>query len=404
MSIETVRLSQVIAAPAAEAYRALTRSLVMREWMSDGAVMDARPGGHLYFWWHSGYGAMGRFTALQPDRRVAFTWLGQGEPGATQVEVDLAPSSDGVEVILSHGGFGAGDAWGEAHRASLHGWTEGMENLKSVLETGEDLRLVRRPVLGIHLDELNAAIAARLGVPVTEGLRLSGVVAGMGAEQAGLKTDDVIVTLAGRPTLDYPSLVAALGSHRGGDRVEVVFYRGNDRRIADMVLSSRPHPPVPPAAAELAAAVRQANAAARGELASALANVSDELAARRPAPGEWNALEVLAHLISHERELQTWITDLLCDDERWSDRFENTEIVPARITAIARAYSRLAEMVDALHRSQEETADMLAALPPEFVAHRGTYWRLGRTLLGDAYPSSHVQEHAAQIRAAVAAA
>lgn len=48
MNTETVRLTQSIAAPAAEAYRAFTRSLTVREWMSDGAVIDARPGSHLY--------------------------------------------------------------------------------------------------------------------------------------------------------------------------------------------------------------------------------------------------------------------------------------------------------------------------------------------------------------------
>ncbi len=404
MSTEAVRLTQDIAAPAAEAYRAFTRSLVVREWMCDGAIIDARPAGHLIVAWNSGYRAMGEFAALQPGRRVAFTWLGRGEPGATQVEVDLTPSGDGVEVTLAHSGFGAGDAWLEARRASQRGWTAGMENLKSVLETGEDLRYVRRPLLGVHLDELDAGVAARLGVPVSEGTRLSGVVPGLGAEQAGLQCDDVIVALAGQPAANYLSLITALDSHRAGDRVEVVFYRGSERRAAEMVLSRRHVPTIPATPAELAEAVRRANAEVRAELASALANVSDVQAAHRPAPGEWNALEVLAHLISHERELQTWITDLLCDDERWGDRFENTEVVPARISAIARAYPRLAEMVDALHRSQYEKLDMLAALPPEFVAHRGTYWRLGFALLEDAQPSSHVQEHAAQIRAAVAAA
>ena len=402
MSDEAVRMTQRIGAPAAEAYRAFTRSLAVREWMSDGAVVDARPGGHFYFWWHSGYHAMGTFTALQPERHAAFTWQGRGEPGATQVEVDLVPSGDGVEVTLTHSGFGVGDAWQGARRASRDGWTTGMENLKSVLESGEDLRLVLRPMLGINLDEFNAGIAARLGVPVTEGTRLSGVIAGMGAEQAGLQRDDVIVTIAGRPAGDYPSIVAALGPRRAGDRVEVVFYRGGERRTIEMVLSQRPLPAAPATPAGLAEAVRKGNAASRAELATVLANVSDEQAARRPAPGEWNALEVLAHLIAHERELQIWIADLLCDDERWSDRFENTEVVPARITATARAYPRLADMVEALRRSQEETTDMLAALPAAFVAHRGTYWRLGRTLLEDAHPGSHVQEHAAQIRAAVA--
>ena len=61
-------------------------------------------------------------------------------------------------------------------------------------------------------------------------------------------------------------------------------------------------------------------------------------------------------------------------------------------------------MVGALRGSQEEIADMLAALPAEFVAHCGTYWRLGRSLLESVQPPNHIEEHTAQIQAAIAAA
>jgi len=401
MNTEAVRLTQAARTSVAEAYRAFTRSLVLREWMCDGAVADVRPGGHLHVWWHSGYYATGEFTALEPERRVAFTWLGRDEPGATAVEVVLTPLPEGVELVLTHDGFGAGEAWDKVRAASRDGWTEGMENLKSVLETGQDLRYVLRPMLGIYADEFNAQIAARLGVPVSAGLRLGGVVPGLGAEQAGLQADDVIVSLAGQPVSDYPSLAAALGPRRAGNRIQVAFYRGSERRTTEMTLSRRPIPPVPAAPGELAEAVRQANAAAFASLERVLEGASDEQASRRPAPGEWNALETLAHLVAHERELQIWIADLLCDDERWSDRYENTEVVPARLAAIVRAHPRLADMVAALRRSQGETADMLAALPAEFVAHRGTYWRLGRSLLESVQPPNHIQEHTAQLQAAI---
>ena len=211
----------------------------------------------------------------------------------------------------------------------------------------------------------------------------------------------MIVSLAGQPVGDYPSLAAALGPRRAGDRVEVAFYRGSERRTTEMTLSRRPIPAVPATPGELTEAVRQANASAYTELARVLEGASDEQACRHPAPSEWNALEVLAHLVAHERELQVWIADLLCDDERWSDRFENTEVVPARLAAIVRAHPRLADMVAALRRSQEEIADMLAALPAEFLAHRGTYWRLGRSLLESVQPPNHIQEHIAQIQAAI---
>jgi hypothetical protein len=117
-----------------------------------------------------------------------------------------------------------------------------------------------------------------------------------------------------------------------------------------------------------------------------------------------HTLKVLAHLIAHPREAQAWIAGLLVDDERWSDRFDNTEVVPARIAAITSEYQSIAQLVDLLKRSQAETAHMLAALPEAFVAHRGTCWRLGRSMLEDVQPPNHIQEHTEQIQAALALA
>jgi uncharacterized protein YndB with AHSA1/START domain len=405
MSSETLRFTRIMKAPRTEAYRAFTRSVALREWLSDGAVVEARPGGHLYLWWHSGYYACGEFLGLDPGKSVAFTWHGRGEPGPTQVDVTLeARDGDDLLVTVAHSGFGTGAVWDRVRDEAAQGWQSGLENLASVLETGQDLRYVRRPLLGIYLDEFTPEIAARLGVPSSEGIRLSGTVEGMGAQQAGLQKDDVMVAMAGQTVSDYPGLVRALGPHRAGDRVAVEFYRGAERRTTEMQLSGRVIPEVPPTPAALAAAFQEGYAASLSELERVLDGVGEGEASHRPAPGEWNTLEVLAHLIAHEREQQTWITDLLCDDERWSDRFENTEVVPARIAAIVNAYPTLGQAVDALRRSQGETVHMLAALPAEFVAHRGTYWRLGRSMLEGLQPPSHLQEHIEQIQAAVASA
>jgi len=402
MSSQTVTVKRTVNAPPSEAYRAFTRAIALREWMCDVATTDVRVGGRVYFWWNSGYYTSGEFTALEPNKALAFTWHGRGEPGATQVQVSFTPTEGGTEVTLTHSGFGAGPEWVEPRQDSEHGWGIGLENLQSVLETGQDLRLVRRPMLGINLDEFNAEIAAKLGVPVRDGIRLAGVLEGMGAQAAGLQKDDVLVSLGGKPATDFPTLVNALQDRRAGDTVEVVFYRHGEKKVVPMKLSPRPIPEVPPTPAALAEAMRQAYADFQTELAACLAGITEAEAAHHPAPGEWNALETIGHLIAVERENQTWITDLLNDDERWSDRFENPTAVPARVGATAAAYPTLAALAEELQHSQAEVVAMLAALPPEFVAHKGSFWRLGQNLLQQ--PLDHVREHCAQVRAAVQAA
>ena len=401
MTTQALEFNRMVGAAPAQVYRAWTRAVALREWLCDTAIADARPGGRVYFGWNSGYWAAGEYTTLEPDQRVAFTWQGKGEPGSTQIEVAMQAAGDGTAIKLVHRGLGDGPAWDAMREEAAAGWQGGLENLASVLETGQDLRFTRRPMLGILLDEFNAEIAARLDVPVTEGTRLSGVVEGMGAQRAGLQKDDVLVSMGGKPTTNWPELTHALQGRHAGDVVTVEFYRGGEKLAVEMPLSQRPIPAVPATPPALAGAVQALNATTLTELAACFEGVSEAAARRRPAPGEWSGLDVLAHFVASERETQTWITDLLNDDERWSDRFENPTNVPARIDALVQVYPTAEAMLELLRRSQAETVAMLADLPPAFVAHKGSYWRLGRDLLTEL--DEHVQEHAAQIRAAIAA-
>lgn len=402
MTTQTLEFTREINATPAEAYRAWTRSMVLREWLCDAAIAGARPGGRMYLGWNSGYYTAGEFTAAEPDRRLAFTWHGKGEPGQTQVEVTLHASGAGTRVHVAHGGLGAGPEWDGMRGEAAKGWQESLENLASVLETGQDLRFTRRPMLGILIDEFTAEIAARLGVPVTEGTRLSGVMQGMGAQAAGLQKDDVLVSMDGKPATNFPELAYALQGRYAGDVVRVEFYRGSEKLSAQMALSHRPIPEVPGSPQALAGAVHTLNEAAFAELAACFEGVSAAAASRRPEPGEWSGLDVLAHFVAAERETQTRITDLLNDDERWSDHLDNPTNVPARIESLVQIYPTAEAMLDLLRRSQAETVAMLADLPPAFVAHKGTYWRLGRDLLTEL--DEHVHEHSDQIRAAIAAA
>lgn len=402
MATNILEFRQEVTATPAGVYRAFTRAIALREWLCDGATTDARIGGRCFLWWNNGFYASGAFTALEPDRRVAFTWQGKGEPAETRIEVTIAATGEGAAVTLTHGGLGDGPEWDAMRREVAQGWQRGLENLRSVLETGQDLRFTRRPMLGIILDDFNADIAARLGVPVTEGSRVASTVDGLGAQRAGLQKDDVVVSIGGRPATNWPEITTALLGHQAGDVVTVEFYRGAEKLSADMTLSPRPLPEVPTTPQALAEAVQAFNIQIASELRACLEDATEEEASRRPAPNEWSALEVAAHFVLTERETQTWITDLINDDERWSDRYENPTNVPARIAALTGMYPTIEAMLELLKRSQAETVGMLALLPPSFVAHKGSYWRLSRDLL--AQTMEHLHEHTAQIRAALAAA
>lgn len=399
MATQVLKFKRTVNAPPAEVYRAFTNATALREWLCDAAQADPRKGGRVHLWWNVGYYTTGEYTALVPNRKVAFTWRGRSDPDATSVQVSLAAKNGATRVTLAHAGVGAGKAWAATAQGLAHEWAKNLENLQSVLEAGHDLRLTLRPLLGISIGEFSAEIATRLGVPVREGLRLDGVVEGLGAHVAGLQKDDVIVSLAGKKVAGWPTMAAALRAHRAGDEVKVVFYRGAEKRAVAMKLSPRPMPEVPAAAAALAEAVRKQYSEVDLELARCFERVSEDEAARRPAPGEWSAKEIIAHLIIGERDTHAWIAELIGGQERWSDSFIGNDL--SRHSATAAVYAILPALLEELKRNEAETVAMLTALPPEFVARKGSYWRLGYSLLSLA---DHTREHFGQIRAAIEAA
>ncbi len=397
---DTLTYEQSFAVGPADLYRAFTSSTALREWLCDTATTSPRLNGHLFVGWNDGYYATGHFTELLANRAVCFTWQGRGEPRPTRVHVAIEPSDQGAHLRLEHSGIGQGPEWGDKVAEFDRAWRRSLENLNSVLTSGEDLRVTRRPMLGVLLAAFDADDATRLGVPMAEGVRLSGVVPGLGAANAGLAQDDVIVGIDGRPTPDVAALRGALQGRQVGDTVTVAFYRGGARHELPMTLSGRDIPDIPDSAPELLARVAERYARDEAALDAALDGVSDLEASFRPGLEAWNVMQVMAHLIQGERYNQQWISELLGDLEASYDSDAANQEV--RLNATIHAFPTLADMVAEWQRLNAETLALIAALPEEFVRRRRTSWRLARTLLDESY--SHVSDHLSQIVAAVAAA
>lgn len=396
---QDLKFKQTIDTSPAEAFHAFTNSTALREWLCDAAMVDLRKSGRIHLWWRDNYHTTGEFTALAPDRKVAFTWRGSADPGVTRVQVSFAAKKGRTVVTLTHAGVGAGKAWAATRAGLQHEWVASLENLKSVLETGHDLRFTLRPMVGINIGDYNAEIARRLGVPVTEGIHLDGTHERMGAYAAGLRKDDVLVGLAGKKLTDWASLAAALQSHRAGDEVKVAYYRGPEKRTTLLKLSARPMPEIPATAEGLAQAMRKIYAESDAEIAHLFDGVTEEEAACEPAPGEWSAKEVLCHLIVGERDQQAWIGYLLGGHEPWWDKWGGN--IRQRHTAVMAVASSVSDFLEMLKHHELETVAMLAALPADFVARKGSYWRVAYNLL---QTTDHNSDHVRQIRETIEAA
>jgi len=399
MSSQTLSFTQLVKTSPESVYDAFTNATQLREWLCNVATVVPRPGGRIYLWWNSGYYTSGEFTLTKSGKEVTFSWHGRGEPAPTQVQVTFKAQDGGTLVSLDHTGMGAGDEWTQTISEMEKGWKTSLKNLASVQETGEDLRFVLRPMLGIILDEFNPEIAKRLGMPTSEGIRLSGTVEGMGAKSAGLQADDVIVSMGGIETINGSSLDNVLNAHRAGDDIEVVFYRGGEKKSVMMELSRRPIPDIPPTAKELSDGAEILYNEIKSMMDEFLEGVTEEEASFKPAPNEWSVKGNLAHFIQGERFFQQYIAELVDGYERFADDYGGNS--DAFIEATIAAYPTIKEMVKEYKSNMAETLYFLANLPDEFVARKGAYWRLAYDLLQDPY---HFTAHLEQMQAALDAA
>lgn len=395
---QSVKIKSVVHATGQEIYDAFTHAGALCEWLCDVAEADAHPGGRLYLWWNSAYYASGEYTVLLPGERIEFTWHGRNEPGLTQVSVSLKPIEDGnTQIILTHSGMGSGKVWRNTTREFSRGWKKSLENLRSVMESGIDLRFANRPMIGLSgVEEVDAAKAESLSLAVSEGILITGVVDGLGAQAAGLQKGDVLVRLGGKKINTYASLVKVMQPHQAGDTLKATFYRGEEKNKCKIKLSMRPLPSIPGSAEALADAVQANHAQINSRLQECCKNVDEETASRPLIEGEWSIKENLAHLIAVERDIQVWITSLIEGQEITNIYHSN---LTTRLTAMRSAYPTAQNLLEELDRSQTETVALLRILPPELVARKGSFWRIGNSVLEN---HDHSIEHIDYISANLA--
>jgi uncharacterized protein YndB with AHSA1/START domain len=140
----TLRIQRTYRAPARAVFDAFTSPEVMRrwwrperEWETSEAEVDLRVGGAVRVVMRdpaadAEYGGGGRYTEVDPPRRLAFTWLWDDNTTRTLIEIDF-DERDGVTVVrFTHRGL-----WDEeAVRSHEGGWNGAFDNLEDALEAG----------------------------------------------------------------------------------------------------------------------------------------------------------------------------------------------------------------------------------------------------------------------------
>ncbi|HEX9676159.1 MAG TPA: SRPBCC domain-containing protein [Anaerolineales bacterium] len=390
---------RVIPAPAEEVFYAFSTEQGWRDWLCQSARFRPLSGRSFQLAWNSGWFAAGSILTLERPNKVELSWHGPGDPATSRVSIGLLEKKGGTEVEIRHAGLGEGEAWERARAEVQKGWEVGLENLESIFKTGEDLRFVRRPMLGIWMNDFSKEIAEEIGVPVTQGARIDRPVEGMGAERAGLQHDDVLVEMDDKPVRGFSDLGTVLQGHRAGDTIPVTFYRGREKMTLPMELSRRPIPQVTLDPGDLAKKLTEIYAEFRGELEQLFAGVSEEQAGFRPSPDGWSAKDTLAHLIEGEYRNLDVIQDAMQDIEReFADEGGN---VRERLEAMQVSAPTSAALRAELENRQRETVHFLQHAD-KLKRRKGVMWRLAVNWLET--PLGHERGHMEQMKAAIQAA
>ncbi len=112
--------------------------------------------------------------------------------------------------------------------------------VQKVIKDLRDFGVVQRGILGVFIDEMSSKLAAELELDAVEGVYITRVTPGSGADDAGLKKGDVIIGINGIKTKTLPEMQEQLGRFRPGNAIDIEYIRKGKARIAtDVLLKSK---------------------------------------------------------------------------------------------------------------------------------------------------------------------
>jgi S1-C subfamily serine protease len=127
-----------------------------------------------------------------------------------------------------------------------------IDTAKDVLPELRTSGEVKRAYLGVSSAEVDSQIARDLKLPTARGALVQSVVRGGPADDAGLRGGrrqtssglqaggDLIVKVGDQEISDPGQLADAIGKLKPGEKVRVEYFRGDQRRSAQVKLAERP--------------------------------------------------------------------------------------------------------------------------------------------------------------------
>jgi S1-C subfamily serine protease len=172
-----------------------------------------------------------------------------------QTDAAINPGNSGGPLLDANGrviGINSQIATGGSQGSVGIGFAVPIDTVKELLPTLKEGDEIERAYLGIEMVGVTDELARDLNLESDEGALIQKVVEGGPADKAGLRAGgtstgegiaaggDLIVEVDGKKIASSDDVPAAIADAEPGDEVEVVFYRGDERKTATVELGKRP--------------------------------------------------------------------------------------------------------------------------------------------------------------------
>ena len=171
-----------------------------------------------------------------------------------QTDASINPGNSGGPLLDADGrviGINSQIATGGSSGSVGIGFAVPINTAKSLLPELKEKGKVERAYLGVAMAPVDEQVADDLNLPA-RGALITNVVDGGPADDAGLRAGrtstgaglvaggDLIVGVDGQKVESPDDVGEAIADEKPGDSVEVEYYRGDDRKTADVKLGKRP--------------------------------------------------------------------------------------------------------------------------------------------------------------------
>jgi S1-C subfamily serine protease len=157
-----------------------------------------------------------------------------------QTDAAINPGNSGGALVNTKGELVGINAAIASHTGSYEGYGFAIPvNLaKKVLNDIKKYGTVKRGFVGVSFTELNPDVAQQLGINNSNGLYVNDLVAGGGAQQAGIQKGDIIEKVEGVPVYESSDLQERVGRLQPGDKINMTVLRDGKEKNFEVTLKA----------------------------------------------------------------------------------------------------------------------------------------------------------------------